>query len=305
MYNVYPVSEISLMAASILSNCPDGKIGTIHSVFNSSCNIKLTEGPILTIQTAKVAKTPMSLCLPQLGDIYSLSFKPGEPVFFNSVTNGLKIGGNSFFLRDAQKFSTYISIKKHEIKIADYKTSLGIFFQQKPAKLYDIIMGDASENITPIEKALANEISKALNISKQGFLNQDENLIVTGISKLLGLGMGLTPSGDDLLLGFLTILSIKKNYSIMIENIKHQILGIAKKSTTEISCEFINYFFKHNFAMPVFHLIVALNEDNLVLFEKSLPIISSIGHSSGQDFLTGLFFGLDFFEGNISSANVN
>ena len=69
---------------------------------------------------------------------------------------------------------------------------------------------------------------------------------------------------------------------------------MARASTTEISFEFIAYFFQNYYSQPIYLLIKALNQDNLEQFRDCLPVIAVIGHSSGKDFLTGVYLGLDF-----------
>jgi len=297
MGRFYTITEISSPMTNLLLNYPSGVLGTVHSVFNSSCNIKTHGGPLLTLQNAKIARTPMSLCFPEIEDFGLLSLKPGQSVFYSSGTQNLQIGRTVFSLTGAREFSTQIVIKKHKIRYSDYLRVVESVLRDEPANLYHLLMSQGySTTLTAVQKALAQKISKAVEEIKEGFLNQDEVLIIKGIDQLLGLGIGLTPGGDDLLLGLLTIVSMEEKYSIIIESLKDKILNLARTSTTEISYEFIAYFFRHCYAQPSYQLIKALNDDNRIEFRDSLPVIAAIGHSSGQDFLTGVYLGLDFLE---------
>lgn len=103
------------------------------------------------------------------------------------------------------------------------------------------------------------------------------------LDKLLGLGVGLTPSGDDYIVGYMA------GYYSQYKGILSQfntLSILAKEKTNEISASYIfnasNRFFKQEI------LDVVNNLDNEYYIEQLIKI----GSSSGQDILYGIY---DYF----------
>ena len=106
------------------------------------------------------------------------------------------------------------------------------------------------------------------------------------IASLIGLGPGLTPSGDDFLGGMLIALhicgkkSVKKNLYVQIESL---IDSTGPVSSTHL------YAAAHGEGSHSLHqLINYLLEGNDAHLESSIAVIDRIGHTSGWDALAGV-----------------
>lgn len=139
--------------------------------------------------------------------------------------------------------------------------------------------------INPIDKALIPEL-RTLNPSdfyKTQFIRLREDLIssifrdnksVDIIEKFIGIGEGLTPSGDDYLVGFIYGLTILKKFDL-IASIKERILLKLDNLTNIISKTFINHALEGRFA----NSIVLHDWDTLINF----------GHKSGYFVIQGIY----------------
>ena len=112
------------------------------------------------------------------------------------------------------------------------------------------------------------------------------------LCQLIGLGIGLTPSGDDFLCGFLAGLRISSSVpSLILTAESDSFRQILEKKicsnldrTNEISAAFLHCAALGQFSAPV-HLL--LNSE--LTAEQIYQAFSGIGHSSGIDTLCGIY----------------
>ncbi|NCB63247.1 MAG: DUF2877 domain-containing protein [Clostridia bacterium] len=106
---------------------------------------------------------------------------------------------------------------------------------------------------------------------------------------LVGLGPGLTPSGDDFLVGLLAVWTAWEGENAR-QTLADQVSARLNR-TGELSGAFLRCALEGEFSLPVLEVIRVLNQDA----ENQLPALArlcSIGHSSGSDLLGGVLYGL-------------
>jgi hypothetical protein len=112
-----------------------------------------------------------------------------------------------------------------------------------------------------------------------------------GLEKLIGLGHGLTPSGDDFLAG--VVMGLFK----MQENREAELLACnlyraAHGKTTAISLAFYRALAECWVAEPHSRFLRTLGRAEARERERSLNLVSSFGYTSGWDTLAGIVFGI-------------
>lgn len=124
------------------------------------------------------------------------------------------------------------------------------------------------------------------------------------IKPLIGLGSGLTPSGDDLLLGFLAGLWCgvwnKRERMHFLGNLGDAVIRLSR-GTNDISRAYLSHAARGQVSSRLADLAGAIcrgeNSDRLpALVESAMRI----GHTSGMDAVTGLLIGLAAWNGPIS-----
>lgn len=127
-------------------------------------------------------------------------------------------------------------------------------------------------------------------------LRRDLNEALIGGEDLVGLGPGLTPSGDDFLGGLLFMIhSLNSAYPGIFPWNQERVMafiGRAKSQTHPLSHSFLNDFASGHAPAPVHELVRALIYGRA--FEEAFPAAVSclgFGHSSGWDVVAGLFTG--------------
>ncbi|MDW0109851.1 DUF2877 domain-containing protein [Sporosarcina aquimarina] len=116
--------------------------------------------------------------------------------------------------------------------------------------------------------------------------------IETELRYLLGRGKGLTPSGDDHLVGLLAIHAATGVVSeTFIETIK--LLLQSESLTTDIGKEYLLYAIQGKFSSSVVGLSSALTQKPDIYMLKPLLLeLLDMGHSSGIDTIFGMLLGL-------------
>jgi hypothetical protein len=123
----------------------------------------------------------------------------------------------------------------------------------------------------------------------------DENYfdMIEAATGMIGLGEGLTPAGDDFLAGFIVALSFVRDQIGISKNIYHkisdEIILRAKKETNPISAALLSAAQKNEINEPLFTVIQYLVCGNSVPLDV-IQNLSSVGHTSGFDSLTGCLF---------------
>ncbi|MDQ7821977.1 MAG: DUF2877 domain-containing protein [Candidatus Eremiobacteraeota bacterium] len=146
----------------------------------------------------------------------------------------------------------------------------------------------------------ANELISALcdDLSK-GIASGDPGQAQRAAQRLLGLGKGLTPTGDDILLGFLGGLSMMKYHGFALSATAVSFLRWfgsfiegAGELTTLISCQFLRWAAQGRLSEELMDLTGELLESKEPDLEKRASWFLSMGASSGREILLGVALGM-------------
>ena len=116
---------------------------------------------------------------------------------------------------------------------------------------------------------------------------------------LVGLGPGLTPSGDDYLVGLMAAFNIKNSPGQIFRGFSEQLVDLAKPLTNQISHMALKQASKglvRESITRLLHSMTCGKQEELIL---SLDKVLNIGSSSGTDIVYGIISG---FEINIKAG---
>lgn len=108
---------------------------------------------------------------------------------------------------------------------------------------------------------------------------------------LIGLGVGLTPSGDDLLVGLLAALEATGNP--MRAALAQSTAAEAPGRTTAIGCTALLHAARGEFAERLHDVLIAIGLGKPDAIERAISRATAYGATSGVDTLVGLFLGLE------------
>lgn len=114
------------------------------------------------------------------------------------------------------------------------------------------------------------------------------------LASLVGLGGGLTPSGDDVLVGALAALDLISECSPVAALLRPALVEalpvLLETRTTRLSAQMLRAAAEGLYAEPVLALLDALARDDAspAVVERAAEELSRLGHRSGRDTLLGI-----------------
>ena len=106
------------------------------------------------------------------------------------------------------------------------------------------------------------------------------------VDALIGLGGGLTPSGDDFLCGVMTALHYLGRKEIA-ARIAQSVLPLAARDTNLISAAYLRCAASGEASSVLFDVLACLAGAERALLEQRLDAVDRVGHTSGWDCLAG------------------
>ncbi|MBU2529649.1 MAG: DUF2877 domain-containing protein [Elusimicrobia bacterium] len=249
---------------------------TSHSSFEHVLNFNFNE-KLVSLVDDKVGAGPLNIVVDAI-----------EPIKI------LKISGKDILIND-EKFPKE-NIEKYDSEISEVPASVFLEFflefikvvkeKAEPQSCAFLLDAQREENFKDsFGRNFVSQIKTGINDFLQGKFDD-------GTKKIRGLGFGLTPSGDDLLGGYLLGLSLsekmtKKDFSkrknIIFEN------GLSKNL---ISNSFLFCYYKGRIDSKLRDLIKVINVGLVELIEAKTIKLIDVGHNSGSDTLTGIILGI-------------
>ena len=108
-----------------------------------------------------------------------------------------------------------------------------------------------------------------------------------GVASLAGLGNGLTPAGDDFLLGIMLFAWLRCDLAT---TICQPLVYSAEQRTTRLSACLLNQAALGNCSTGWHSLFESIAANDDVVFEQNIATLLSYGHTSGSDALAGFIW---------------
>lgn len=252
-----------------------GKIGKIHSVFETTFNINVGDQLIhfsfnsnfLSSFGIKILNEDISYIKKYLQKNNIISIKENEIVIYSNV-GILKL---DFSLIDIVP----LTVETIQINLEMIK------------KLQELISEfDFNQSGLPDDTRFKN----SLQILKTPYLN-DPDILTEILNIIVGNGIGLTPAGDDLLIGYMFIM---KMYDSNAFDLFRKVISRKKLSTTDISREYLRQCEEGVFSSPLYKLFEYIKVRDILQVKRQLYKISKLGGTSGLDTLAGINAGIDY-----------
>jgi hypothetical protein len=298
---------MQLHAASIGEAVPrDNFDARIQSVFDSAVNLRLAnEDRLITVLLSDHYELPQGIRIVK------------KDISLQSLTVGLQAASRGGILRfDSSPFAIDLRgaqiwrCRVRELNIdmslptvqKAWSTSLNLLTKGQRLKSTEIIVDDLFQIGTG--SVLSQRMSKPV----MQLIKTAEQFEVQGSAqaaeRMIGLGPGVTPSGDDILIGFLAGLwSMAGQRDKQLSYVRlfgNEIIKLAKQ-TSEISRTYLYHATQGQFSSSLSTLAEAIRTGKDV--EHATGEAMRVGHSSGMDSVTGLLIGLCVWN-NLAPATV-
>ena len=267
------IERMSQRAAALLQRHP-ALLGRIHSRYARILNIETPDGELLTLQGPGLLQAPCAASLAVAIDSLPTRLAPGD-----LVAQTLRTPAALYLTSaDATRWDGHLAPLPNLSRAAlrDAAVNLAQWLKRRVpdqgiVPVLDALKGRASLLHRRFCDALAPMFANC-NISAA--------YIEAMAAQVIGLGDGLTPSGDDLLVGFLAVWRITGRAPVR--------LGSLAAQTTDLSAAFLHCALDGHFSEPVARLMRALYSMETGDWQTRAADLARVGHSSGVDAMVGI-----------------
>lgn len=316
-FKKYPILSASRFALSFLAQT---QTGTVHSVYRKTINLNLN-GQLLALQAKDSPLSPISLITGLSSDeMEQLGIAAGDSVKIQD--SEIQLGQTARFylnLNFMPDLKLHIPVNNKTLETLESQCLKALC--SRSAGSFELLFSDPGKARTiPFLAVAEQRLKDTLYHLEQKQWEEAAQVLV----RLIGLGLGLTPGGDDFLCGILAglILCRMKNPASEKETIP-EVLTLCRtiNSASAETVQYINSDFRpsrisnHPFALALEtqirnHLCdtndisaaflrcaldgqfsLAVNRlPSLKSASEILSVFSEIGHSSGTDTLCGIYY---------------
>lgn len=271
------------ISAELMKLLRDKEEYAVHSRFESGFNIKVNKF-LCFVGNRQNTKLP-----------YGILLKEQHISSLLESINGRKIS----FLWN--KEMSQLVTEEIIIELKGCK-SFSSFLEQKPFKMsrccFDLLKDDIDMNMqTGLGVSLwqlINEDNRERDGLYSSFQSKERDFIRSVLLKWVGYGLGLTPAGDDFLVG---ILFVHRICNILSEEFLEELKKIIKeeKYTTDISTHYYISAFENCYNNALIDMYEALSTVDKKMMRRSIDKILEFGHTSGRDMMAGILVGLNLY----------
>ncbi|MCR1785692.1 DUF2877 domain-containing protein [Nocardioides carbamazepini] len=299
-----PVDAVSVDARLAAALPIDGRTGTVHSVHARVVNLRTPDGLLCCLASDELDDAPRTVLI-AAADWGRIGWHRDDPVRFGpALTHAYD--GTTVVLAGATPWQP---------SPADTSALTPDLLRHAAATVERHLLTPAHR--TPFEVASADELGRRTTALADAIRGDAATAVTAAAARLVGLGAGLTPSGDDLLTG-LAVLAAADGMALgrIRPALAEAVLGHAplEERTTAVSAATLTEAVAGRARQRIHDLVTALvstgeagtaggvgsgGRSSLV---DAVLRVRAIGHTSGADILTGLRLGLTL-EADLREAN--
>ncbi len=280
--------------------------GKVHSCFNRVCNFEFESYPLMSIVIGNRPFKPMSAYIDtRIESLFSnFQIEREDKVIIKNNSFIIENRGFIISMEHAKIHDFNIKITEKAKEVSNIKDSIlkleSSLIKGNPKGLLPLLNNVWDYFGKNIEVRFKNNIySEFLKKHVNGFLDailkNDMHETSLCVDKIIGCGPGLTPSSDDMLLGFIIGLYYYKkfnpNFNFDVAKLGRIILKSSYEKTTRISYEILRFGTKgiviedlHILAKSIFFITGSK-------IEEKANLLLTYGETSGTDIILGLYIG--------------
>jgi hypothetical protein len=265
-----------------------GLRGRVHSVFARVVNVIVPDGTLLTLASREVDDAPDTLVV-DLRTFDGSGVAIGAPV---AARDGVLAVGRRLAIRVDGARPWVPLLPWYPAQDASLRRNLEAL-REHLAGLDSGPVGDAPSQSSAV--AIAATARLALHATALGRALERADLETARVQgeALVGLGQGLTPSGDDLLLGLFAVLHLPGGPCEPFRDLGTQIVARAMQRTHAISLCALRAAAEGRVRARVVALLSALTTGERETTLAALRAVLAIGSTSGRDIVAGIVLGFD------------
>ncbi|MGG1658460.1 DUF2877 domain-containing protein [Brevibacillus sp. NRS-1366] len=264
--------------------------GTVHSIFERTINLQCDQnGELYTISCNQLDNGPNSLVI-DLKRFHETGLKVGDAVSGNGQT--LLIGTKMAILTEqAKEWECILPPYPSNIETLQVNTAFMKEYIAAHGKCGGMKKHPGPN--TPFEAEMSNMLAQRSVLLREALAARLIDVALGHALGLVGLGPGLTPSGDDFLVGLFSITNMQDAPCCLSCHFLEEMVIKSMQLTNEISYMMVKKAASGQVRESLVQLLQALTNGTLEELTSALETVISIGSSSGTDMALGLICGLE------------
>ena len=268
---------------------------SLHSIFSSSLNFKIGE-TIVNVSINKNILPPYGIVIRE-DDFNNIKYEvesdrlqlviTDKEIYINNVKINL---GNSVNTYASKMIKAKDKIPNSNIrKLADNLLLFGKEngFNIENDLMLNIILNEDSSMGKSLYDPLTLEFHSKLKLLLEFFIYGGDTEDI--LKYFIGRGIGLTPAGDDFLVGMLAVFSSYNLFEHNILKVREFIVENKGIYTNDISEQFLVLSTKGIFSINIIALLNMLNNEDFD--DEIMENVLNYGGTSGVDIILGIIFG--------------
>lgn len=258
----------------------DSKV-SIHSRFETSINLKINT-KIVNLSCNENILPPYGIVLRQM-DFHKILDKVGARTIPCIHENNICFENLIIDLKSTNKIY-YSSLDKHEHNLKKSRKIWGYLFEilidSKKQNGFDL-NHDSLINPKDISLEIVKKVEELASFFEK---SSDESII----KFFLGRGRGLTPSGDDFIVGIMSVFSLYKAFLEPMKKLSNFINEFGNEYTNDISLSFLKAASQGLFSRNILNILSGIeNEEDI---KVNIDKLLYYGETSGVDLFLGIIF---------------
>lgn len=255
----------------VLVSLRPGMRGRVHSAFRSVVNVATEHPELLSLTAASVARAPRSL---QLGI---------DRMDHHGIAVGDDVSSDGHTLRIGESLVVVLAATP----VWEERAPDGIPVDAR-VDLLDALLGTPRSLLgtSEFELAIAERVDSGINALRAAVLGCDEDATHRAAASLVGLGIGLTPTGDDVLTGASFVAS---RLGGPLGPVHRAVASVVESgATNDISLTAMRCALRGRAVHPIEDVYCWLCGGDTHNPQQLVADVLAIGHTSGADLALGL-----------------
>jgi len=275
--------------------------GQVHSVFARACNIETPAGELVTLLAHDLGNVPHGIRLAGPVAPFDSWLIPGQNAILENSALCVPDAGVTVDVSSAAVWrGAVVAVSMDSCPMTPGGAAVAVALRElretlidcAPAQGFAPLLAAPARARSSVDRACASRLSHTLPMLARANERHDVTAFARAAARLVGLGPGLTPSGDDFIAGYLAALWSRAGFEGGIDAILPSLgdaLAPLFLRTNAISRQMLSDAAHGRFAERLVDVTVAISCAGNVV-EATRRALAS-GHSSGADTLCGLLFG--------------
>jgi uncharacterized protein DUF2877 len=257
----------------------------VHSLFDRAANLELAGQRLVVLLDATSPNVPHGIRLgAHAWRELRASVRVGDTLAFEG--GGLRFARTGWRVDLSGARGWHVDLSGTHAGCGDARVVNGLAAASAIARTVHVRAGD------PVAAAYSRRLARVKPPLESAIRQLSADTAIDQLHRLLGVGCGLTPAGDDFIVGCLAGLAIGTRYEAERRRFLMDVAGgLDFSATTLISRQHLSDACHLQFAQPLAELAVAITVGAADVLSK-LEAALAVGASSGADGVAGLLFGL-------------